>query len=343
MAASSMPVLALMGMIFSFCSQVVALSAPFLLERQAATIPNYVSTYAPLVWLYSGEKYFPSDIGAQLANTKPEVNFTLVDGYPTPLTLKNLDVLNNNGGKSVYLTSNDDITTRPTWLNGVKPDSAGKTDGATSAAIIVNDRGNGEVDAFYMYFYAFNFGGKFLGQDVDDHVGDWEHNMIRFQNGTPSQVWYSQHSFGEAFTYDCLEKNGVRPLTFSGNGSHANYAINGTHDHTIPNLNLPGTGFLTDYTDEGTLWDPLLSAYFYTYDANDNAYTAADASYPTAWLLFTGEWGDQQYPTSDSRQHEVIPGISATARYTGGPTGPEDKQLNRTQTQYAANLFFAVP
>ena len=71
----------------------------------------------------------------------------------------------------MYLTSIDNIVTNPAWLNGVKPDSTGKTDGAVSVTIIVNDRGNGEVDAFYMYFYAYNWGGIFLGEDVDDHVG----------------------------------------------------------------------------------------------------------------------------------------------------------------------------
>ena len=96
------------------------------------------------------------------------------------MTLDNLDSLNADGGKSVYLTSIDDITTNPTWLNGVKPDSTGKTGGATSVAIIVNDRGNGEVDAFYMYFYAFNWGGLFLGEDVDDHVGVSATNKFDF-------------------------------------------------------------------------------------------------------------------------------------------------------------------
>ena len=76
----------------------------------------------------------------------------------------------------------------------------------------------------------FNWGGTFLAQDVDDHVGDWyvhdpervslesperltlhrEHNMIRFSNGVPTQMWFSQHEDGEAFTYDCLEKQGIR-------------------------------------------------------------------------------------------------------------------------------------
>lgn len=123
------------------------------------------------MWLDSSEKYFPSDIGAQLLHTKPENNFAVIEGYENPLTLNNLDSLNSYGA-GVYLTSVDDVTTSPAWLNGVKPDGTGKTDGATSTAIIVNDHGGGLVDAFYMYFYAFNWGGILLGlQEVDLHVG----------------------------------------------------------------------------------------------------------------------------------------------------------------------------
>lgn len=62
---------------------------------------------------------------------------------------------------------------------------------------------------------------------------------------------------------------------FSANGSHANYAIPGTHDHTIPDLNLPD-GLILDYTDEGPLWDPTLSAYYYSYDAATQEFTAYD-------------------------------------------------------------------
>lgn len=154
--------------------------------------------------------------------------------------------------------------------------------------------------------------------------------MIRFANGTPTQMWFSQHGFGEAFTYDCLEKQGNRPVAYSGNGSHAAYATSGTHDHTIPNLNLPGKGVLTDYTGQGSLWDPILNAYFYSFDAKTSAFNAYDPAYPTAWLRYVGKWGDQQYPNNDPRQHEILPGIDATARFAGGPTGPRDKQLNRT-------------
>lgn len=74
----------------------------------------------------------------------------------------------------------------------MKPDASGKTDGAVSAAIIVNDRGSGRVDAFYMYFYAFNPGPPVFGQEVNNHVGDWEHTMVRFLDGVPQAVWFSQ-------------------------------------------------------------------------------------------------------------------------------------------------------
>ena len=116
---------------------------------------------------------------------------------------------------------------------------------------------------------------------------------------------------------------------------------NSTHDHTIPGLNLP-IGPLKDQCDQGTLWDPTLSAYYYKYDGNSNAFTAYDPGFPTAWLNFVGHWGDQQYPNSDPRQRQLIPGVDATSRYVSGPTGPIDKQLNRAKVCSEYNNFPCV-
>lgn len=54
--------------------------------------------------------------------------------------------------------------------------------------------------------------------------------MIRFKDGSPQAVWYSQHEFGFAYTYNATLKIGKRPLSFSAMGSHANYAKPGAHD-----------------------------------------------------------------------------------------------------------------
>lgn len=315
----------LLFMLLSVFQHILALPAS-IWQRQTA-LPSYVTQYAPLVWLHSEDTYAPSDIGAQIANTRPEINFTVVANAPSPLTLDNLDSLNGLGGGSIYLTSIDDVTTGPAWLRGVQPDSSGNTAGAKTSVIIVNDRGSGNVDAFYMYFFAYNQGNIILKQEIGDHVGDWEHHMIRFKNGVPQAVWYSQHGNGQAFTYSCLEKRGLRPIGYSANGSHAIFAIKGDHDHSIPNLNLP-VGPVEDHTDKGKLWDPTLSAYSYSFNANTNTFTPYDPGFPTNWLYFSGKWGDQQYPFSDPRQKRIL-GISATAKFVGGPTGPLDKQLNR--------------
>ena len=114
---------------------------------------------APIVYLHSTETYFPTDLQTFLDHTTPRVNFNEVTGPSRPLTTSNL----NQMGSNVWLTSNDDVTKDPAWIKGTKPNAQGKTDGATTAAVIVNDKGNGNVDAFYMYFYAYNYGGEVLG------------------------------------------------------------------------------------------------------------------------------------------------------------------------------------
>lgn len=64
-----------------------------------------------------------------------------------------------------------------------------------------------------------------LGQRFGNHVGDWEHTMVRFVNGAPDVVYYSEHSSGAAFNYSAVEKIGVRPVSYIATGTHANYAV----------------------------------------------------------------------------------------------------------------------
>ncbi|KAI9684291.1 MAG: hypothetical protein M1822_005764 [Bathelium mastoideum] len=303
-------------------------------RRQAPTIPDYVTQFAPLVYIDVNDPYLPSDIGAQIVNTKPDVNYTQLSNVPSNLDLQNLVSINGPSNCSSfdncfsYLTSRETPTTDQPWLHGILPDSLGKTEGATSAAVVVNDHGNGLVDAFYFYFYAFNLGEKVnltsLGLDtsplIGNHVGDWE-------NGVPQTIWYSAHDSGFVYTYEAVAKNNSRPIVYASLGGHANYPTPGTQTRfEVVQIN--------DSTSAGPLWDPVASAYFYTFSPSSDlngTFTAAGStpSAPTSWLYYLGMWGDKQLPDSNPNQLNLS-GIAYT--WEDGPTGPLDKFLNRSGT-----------
>jgi hypothetical protein len=132
--------------------------------------------------------------------------------------------------------------------------------------------------------------------------------------------------YGQAFTYGSLSKNGSRPIIYSAIGSHANFAVAGLHSRNISVVTV------NDYTSPGPLWDPTLSAYFYTFtpsSSTNGTFIPSDTSTPTSWLFFEGRWGDEQYPDSDPVQVNFL-NLNITWKYESGPTGPLDKGLNRT-------------
>lgn len=91
---------------------------------------------------------------------------------------------------------------------------------------------------------------------------------------------------------------------------------------------------MNDTTSAGPLWDPTLSAYYYSYtpsSSTNGTFVPSDSSTPVSWLSFLGQWGDEQYPDSDPRQVNFL-NLNLTWKYESGPTGPLDKGLNRTDT-----------
>lgn len=123
-------------------------------------LPDYAITYAPLTYLYSGEKWFPSDITVHLENVQPEVNYTAT-GSNGSVTLATLDSLSSD----VYLTASDGpildpLDGTPAWLSSDygTPDS----DGLSSApgTIIAVEKNSTTTDVFYFHFYSYNYGGK---------------------------------------------------------------------------------------------------------------------------------------------------------------------------------------
>ncbi|KAK2750647.1 Vacuolar protein sorting-associated protein 62 [Myotisia sp. PD_48] len=189
------------------------------------------------------------------------------------------------------------------------------------AILIVVDKGNGIVDAFWFYFYSFNLGNVVFNVRFGNHVGDWEHSMVRFQDGIPKSVFFSEHYFGEAYGYEAVEKIGKRPVVYSAVGTHAMYATPGTHPYILP------WGLLHDETDRGHLWDPSLNFHAYTYNHTNFSLQASQQTpkAPTQWFYFAGHWGDKCYPLDDRRQYE----FAGQFHYVNGPLGPLFKNLGR--------------
>lgn len=369
-------------------------------RRILREVPEYVNKYAPLVHLYSGEEFWPSDIREHVEHMTVYVDSEPLNST-TKWTLNNLHLLNKHAGK-VVLRSNEDVEARPSWLHshhnipkgtpdgdqedvpsprkgkqsvppelrepttwydvskklplhriddprnrkfqhdrrsnpeqithrGHKPDSKGFS--SAPAVLILVDKGSGIVDAFWFFFYSYNLGQTVFNIRFGNHVGDWEHCMMRFENGIPRGVFFSEHEGGQAYAYEAVEKRGERPVIYSAVGSHAMYAMPSSHSYILP-FNL-----LKDETDKGPLWDPSLNNYAYHYDYTreygedtddllqpQSLLPAASNPYaPTSWFHFRGRWGDEVYSLADPRQWRFF----GQYHYVTGPDGPKFKTLDR--------------
>lgn len=80
-----------------------------------------------------------------------------------------------------------------------------------------------------------------------------------------------------------------------------------------------------DRTSQGPLWDPTLSANYYTFSTNTSTFTPAVKSTPVNYLYFQGKWGDDNR-ADDMEGQEDFHGFK---KWTGGPRGPIDKYLDR--------------
>jgi hypothetical protein len=213
-----------------------------------AHLPQYVLDYAPYVYLYSGEQYWPCDIAEHLLHTTPYANYTPLDVPFDDLNLGNLDQLNKyDNGRTVFMQSDDDVEDYPDWLGGEKnkpehsdsrrnfdqlpehkasklgepatkeevkrafemAQSIGGRSPAPAVAVVI-EKEDGIVDAFWFFFYSFNLGNVVFNLRFGNHVGDWEHTLVRFQHGEPKEIFLSQHEGGDAYTYQAIEKIGRR-------------------------------------------------------------------------------------------------------------------------------------
>lgn len=318
------------------------------LPKKLDKVPQYVVDNCPLVHLYSEERYWPSDIKEYVANFHLEDQFKNRVETSHPLSLKDLkfeyDYKLSNGTSTklnsaeIFMTSDDDFSLDPNWLIGYPPEYGTGLIKKAPAILIIVDKGNGWVDAYWFYFYPFNWGPFIMGYGPwGNHIGDWEHSLVRFYLGEPKYLWMSAHGGGSAYQFSAIEKvkklkrvDGkvkneiiLRPLIFSARGTHANYASSGQHSHDVPFFFMP----LSDFTDRGPMWDPAMNFYGYQYDGKEEIHPLGEreANIGTDWLFFEGRWGDKRLKWNDNRQKWC----PVEWKYIDGPQGPLYKNLQR--------------
>lgn len=296
-------------------------------------VPQYVTDFAPVVHLWSEERYLPYSIERYVEHftMRDERGRNLLGGRR--LSIQDLgnyarDKLGTDP-ENLFLEAVDEFAGDPEWIRGNHnyPDIETGRIADAPAVVVCVDKGGGRIDAFWFFFYSYNEGPYVMGGGpYGNHLGDWEHSLVRFQNGFPELVWMSAHGGGAAYEYSAMEKletDPLRPVLFAGRGTHANYATVGQHSHDIP------YHMLSDFTDRGPLWDPAQNFLAYWWDGESLRYgngTVAgreDAYGP--WLLFGGHWGNRKLPPEDPRQkfHPF------EWRYIDGPLGPLAKNLLR--------------
>lgn len=90
---------------------------------------------------------------------------------------------------------------------------------------------------------------------------------------------------------------------------------------------------MADVTSDGTLWDPLLNAYFFQYNVRDKSYESirnpitGEGGRDPAFLRFIGRWGDPQLSDTTPGQRDVF----GVRKYVAGPEGPGARRLARKQ------------
>jgi hypothetical protein len=189
-------------------------------DEKLREIPQFVFDYAPYCWLYSYEDYWPSLMQTHIEHTTPYLDFIKLD---EDVDVDNLDKLNKYDYHHTFLTSNEDPEGYPDFMGSMDniPDDSGYS--KAPAILIVVDKG-AYVDAFWFFWYSFNLGNQVLGVRFGNHIGDWEHTMMRFhkRTGKPTQIFFSEHEWGAGYEWQDCEQEGDRVRLFPSSFATSN-------------------------------------------------------------------------------------------------------------------------
>ncbi|KAI9363911.1 hypothetical protein DFJ73DRAFT_939141, partial [Zopfochytrium polystomum] len=245
--------------------------------------------FAPLIVYHPDEKYFASSVDYMFPHyTLINADGSAVANAPSPLTAQNLDFLNEAGtdASGTYLAVSGSPAGDPNVPSGFEYLYSDVSTGTTApiyAFVVPKD--NSVIDIFYCRWSL----GKniiLLGY-VGDHVGDWEHIVVRTVNGNAVSVDFSAHSSGSGLgtlsvADSRLAWSGSHPVGYTALGSHGIWPQTGSNTYKT----IAGIYKLTDETGNGAQWETWNNVYAVDY-LRGGGYTGAQA-----WLNYNGHFGN---------------------------------------------------
>ncbi|KAJ3100992.1 Vacuolar protein sorting-associated protein 62 [Phlyctochytrium bullatum] len=320
----------------------VAVDRNFLTPRAApADLQELAVKFAPLIRFHPSERYFATSVDYFLSRvTLRDGNGNLVANQPAQLTPYNLDFLRARGqdGSGTYLTvstsvdtNGDELPVASRWLYGDR-NMAG-----VPIYAMAKRKDNGVVDLIFWAFNPFislyasgttarsvlfrqltpSFPPKktllSLGKDspigrYGNHVGDWEHIIVRTQNGQAIALDYHTHGGQGVRVVPANDRRvqwvGTHPVVYSSLGSHGFWPQAGSNTYKTVAIVYD----LVDETGNGVEWQTWgnVSTIEYT----------GSYSGPDTFLNFAGRYGNPAI--NDCTFQSLVGGC----KLGDGPTGP---------------------
>lgn len=269
---------------------------------------SIIRDYSPLVYLHNEEIFFPSDVEHFLDNVNIESDHM-----------------------STIETLECESCSNLTFFSGFNP--AENLQRTPVYAIVVNKDPN-IVDVFYFYFYPFNLGKRVcVGIKVNNiclgyysyfgnHVGDWEHVSVRFENGRPQKIYYSSHNFGVLVPWTSATAHSefpTHPIAYCSDGSHGCYPTKGDYVYN----QIANGESLIDRSNDGILWKTWQNVVILRVNEQDKCCYDFNGQYLSDviikngfnWIDFDGRWGNKQGLTC----------LFGQCVLEGGPSGPFKK------------------
>ncbi len=241
-------------------------------------VDEIVRKFAPEVRFHSAE-YLPSSVPWLLdqVELRYEEKRTILPKEGMPLNIETLVGEYENGEPSGSI--DDMITKFALWISNEtvrKGESLGGN-GRSNAVCYAHVRPaptSAAIDIQYWFFYPHN---PQEGAGYGHHEGDWEHITVRVNEraDTILGIYFGRHG-GEG-GWESFETNGIHPVVYSANTSHASYPKAGTYGRGLfkPVDRAEGKG-----------------GYWYCWQ---HVINVGEKYWPLngqTWLLFTGRWGE---------------------------------------------------